>query len=78
VLRLRRVEAKVGRPDDVSRLSDEELEAEINQLLPMVVATLACGDEGEQQLGRAIAGKHSQDLASSERDQILAWAQARR
>jgi hypothetical protein len=77
-LRLRKVEAKVGRPDDVSRLSDEELEAELNQLLPMVVATLACGDESEQQLGRALAGKHSRDLTRGERDQLLARVQARR
>ncbi len=76
-LRLRKVEAKAGRPDDVSRLSDEQLEAELNQLLPMVVATLASGDENEQQLGRALAGKHSRDLTPGERGQISVWAQAR-
>jgi hypothetical protein len=72
------VEARVGRPDNLRRLSDEDLEARYKRLLPKAVDTLARGDEREQQLGRALSGKRLRDLAPGEHSQLLAWVQARR
>jgi hypothetical protein len=61
----------------VARMSDEALAAEIDRLLPDVLASLLQGSEAEQTFAQAVSGKTHADLIPHQQHQLLAFIQVK-